>query len=147
MSQYSTRNYFGYNIYLRPSVNDQIRRHLIIPKYDISLVPYFGGSDIVLDLIIKPTYRIIPCSSLKCKWALYLKDKVEPCKVSDELEIRPNIHTHPKLINLGHFSFTNEYRLDLEVSIGDKSLKHDVADIEITSRANMQLSLIWRSCQ
>jgi len=114
----------------------------MIPKWNYVLVPYFTGADIVYKLQITPTKSAIPCSELKYNWILLKKDTDKPEDTNGGIVKSPS-KEHTAEINLGHFPFSNEYKLDLQVTVNNTTESKTVADIEIISRANVQLTLIW----
>ena len=140
MSQFSDRIFWGYQVSVRP--HGDFLRKVIIPKWNISFMPYFAGADIVFKLKIKPTKSAISCSDLKYEWYLFKKDDEEPCELGLCTTLSP-VQVHENLINLKHFSYTNEYRLDLKVTANERELTQTVADFEITSRASVQLTFVW----
>ncbi|MBI4288311.1 MAG: hypothetical protein HY671_07795 [Chloroflexi bacterium] len=142
MSQFSPRSYFGYSFVVRPGDNDWLRRHLIVSKYSLSVLPYFAGADLVFNLRVTPTENAVPCAKLRYDWYLFRKGEKDACNRGHWDIVSPRDEYKGK-IDLGHFAFTDEYRLDLEVTAnGDKDCQ-TVADFEITSRANMQMAIIW----
>lgn len=140
MSQFSDRDYFGYNVSLRP--NDWLRSRLRFPPLNLELVPFFTGSDSYVNLRIKRTKVAVP-STLKYDWMLFKKGSEEAeANGTGTADLTRNAE-YKTILFLKHFSYTDEYRVDFWVTIGDKSECKTVADIEITSRANMMLNGWW----
>ena len=142
MPQFSNRNYFGYDVDVFPSKNDRYRSKLY--KLHLNKLPYFMGADIIFTLTIKPTIGAKPCSTLKYEWDLFKKDVDTPQLSGSGINETPN-EKYTSVIDLKHLAFTDEYRLDLKIIIGDESLCWNVVDFEITSRASFELKFIWLS--
>ncbi|HEX9896743.1 MAG TPA: hypothetical protein VGA85_03675 [Dehalococcoidales bacterium] len=133
MSQFSDREFYGYAIALRP--NDWLRSWFRILGLNLDLMPYFSGCDIYFNFIIAPTKRAIPSPSIKYTWQLYKKGGNNQADANGSGSISNLTIKHKKKLFIGHFSYTDEYRLELEVELGGEKEDQTVADFEITSRA------------
>lgn len=133
MSQFSDRDFFGYRVCVRP--DDWLRKRTVMPKLHFTVVPYFSGSDISFSLCVKPNKERSP-STLKYTWHLRKKGEEEPCNSGSGIAVVSN-EKYPTKLFLGHFSFTDEYMLDLKVTRGDEQESQNVADFEVTSRATL----------
>lgn len=140
MSQYNPRIFSGYEISVLPS--DWLRSRLVVPKLYLELFPYLAGADIIFNIRITPTPTAKPCSSFNYDWQLYKKGNDKAIRTGSSVNPNPGKTLRDKLI-IGHLSYTDEYSLDLAVTIGDDTECQTVADFEISSRANFLLTFIW----
>ena len=138
MPQFSDRDFFGHQVCLRPE--DWLRKH-IIPVLNMTIVPYFYGSDIYFILHIKPNEGKTT-ETLKYTWYLFKKDCKEPCNSGTGVAVVSNKEYKAKLF-LGHLSYTYEYKVDIEVSMNNETHKETMADFETTSRAVVESKVIW----
>ena len=139
MSQFSDRNFFGHQVCLRP--DDWLRKRFFMPKLHFAFVPYFSGSDISFSLCIKPNEGKKP-DTLKYTWYLSARGDKEPFKSDSDVAVISDKEYETKLF-LGHFSFTNEYKLDLKVTRANTQQFDTVADFEVTSRAIVEKNFWW----
>ena len=140
MSQFSPRIYFNeYRVTARP--NDNFRRHLI-PRLNLGILPYFNGADILFDLSILPIKRKTTLPILK--YSLYLSKKRGNALIPIASNTIANVthKAYKTTVSIGHFSFTDEYKLDMEIEYNGKAERLTIADFEIKSRASAQLLLI-----
>ncbi|MFC2008377.1 hypothetical protein ACFLT0_01645, partial [Chloroflexota bacterium] len=79
---------------------------------------------------------------LNYRWLLYKKGDNQPQKTGLGTVLSPN-KKNTDTVDLEHFSYTDEYRLDFEVTINDATECGTIADFEIHSRASLQVALIW----
>ena len=140
MTQFLDRNYFGYNVSLRP--NDWLRSRLRFPPLNLDYVPYFTGSDISVILYIKRTKSASP-DVLTYEWKLFKKNSVQPDATGTKKVDLKRDTEYKAVLFLKHFSYTDEYRVDFAVTTSDKHESSTVADFEITSRATFQFRLLW----
>ena len=142
MAQFLDRDFWGYQVRLRP--DDWLRKRLVVPKlHFVALFPYFSGSVIHFSLHIRPGKEIrgqFP-TTLKYTWYLSKRGDKEPCSSGSGVAETDKGDT--KRLALGNFSFTDEYKLDLEVTRDDESQSDNVANFEVTSRADFDLRLLW----
>jgi hypothetical protein len=139
MSQFSPRAYSGFKVITTP--NDWLRRWLIVPLLYLELLPYFSGADIVFDvkMIRQRNDKLKP---FNYKWNLYKKGSENAERSGSGANTKPSKVFRTKL-HIGHFSYTDEYRLDLTIEQNGSTESHTVADFEITSRADMLLNGWW----
>ena len=143
MAQFLDRDFFGYQVCLRP--DDWLRKRLVVPKlHFVALFPYFSGSDIYFSLRIKPNKEIRgrPPTTIKYTWYLSKRGDKEHCN-SDSGVAEVADKKYKTRLFLGSFSFTDEYKLDLEVTRDNEPQSDNVANFEVTSRANFDLKLLW----
>ena len=67
--QFSKRCFFRYGVTPHPGKND-IYRGKWLRKAKFEKLPYFTGSDIIVDLDFEPAKQVEPCSVLKYSWYL-----------------------------------------------------------------------------
>ena len=140
MSQFTDRYYFDYKVSLRP--NDWLRSWFRFSPLNLELVPYFFGSDISVKLHIKPTKTAIP-SILNYEWRLYKKNSIEPENIGKGVADMVNNSDYKTTLLLKHFSYTDEYRVDVDIMVNGNTKSQTMGDLEITSRANALLSGWW----
>jgi len=139
MPQFSDRNFFGHQVCLRP--DDWLRKPVFMPKLHFAFMPYFSGSDISFSLRIKPNKGKTP-DTLKYTWYLRERGNEELYNSGSGVAVISDKEYKARLF-LGHFSFTNEYKLDLKVTRGDEQQSDNVGDFEATSRASVEKSFLW----
>lgn len=143
MAQFLDRDFWGYQVRLRP--DDWLRKRLVVPKlHFVALFPYFSGSVIHFSLHIKPSKEIRgqPPTTLKYTWYLSKRDDKEPCN-NDSGVAEVADKGDKKRLSLGSFPFTDEYKLDLEITRDDELQSDNVANFEVTSRADFNLKFLW----
>lgn len=141
MSQFSPQKYFNrYKVSAKP--NDWIRRHLV-PKLNLCLLPYFCGADISLDIKIEPIKHNTQPEVLEYDLLLYKKGNKNPEILTPSSNKVNMLQENKIIVKLRHFSFTDEYELVAKIRNNSEVESHTIADFEITSRANMQMAIIW----
>jgi len=139
MPQFSDRDFFGHQICLRPE--DWLRKRTFVPVLNMTMVPYFYGSDIYFILRIKPN-KGKTTKTLKYTWYLLKKDDKKPCNSGAGIAVVSSKEYKAKLF-LGHLSYTYEYKVDIEVSMNSEMHKETMADFETTSRAIAEWKVFW----
>lgn len=134
MPQFSDRDLLAHQVSLRP--DDWLRKRVFMPKLHFAFVPYFSGSDIYFSLRIKPNKEKTP-DTLKYTWHLRARGNEELYSSGSGVAVTSDKEYKTRLL-LGHFSFTDEYRLDLRVTRGNEQQSDNVADFEVTSRASVE---------
>jgi hypothetical protein len=142
MSIFCTREYFGYRFIPRSGKIDIYRTKLTLPSGKC-LLPYFNGSEIQLDIKVVPPETANLHNDLKYKWIIIPKDKDSSgpnYKGEGVVKIPININSHI-VLDIGHFPYTGEYELKLEVGLNDKlPISQTIVDYEFVSRASFLLN-------
>ena len=142
MSQFLDRKYFGYKVSLRP--NDPFRKipfRIKMPHLNLFLLPYFSGSDILFNLNIKATESALP-TVLKYDWQLYMKEKEQLCNAGNGIADMTTRKSHKDILDLGHFSFTYNYQLNMIIESENEKRCQTVVDFETSSRTAFQMFLL-----
>jgi hypothetical protein len=137
MSQFIDREYFGYIVSLHSS--DWIRSWFRFPPLNLEFVPYWSGSEIYVTLKIKRTPSAKP-SVLQYEWKLFKKGNTEPENNGKGVVDMTVNNTFKTRVLLNHFSFSDEYKIDLIINKDNESKLQTVGDIQITNRAEAMQS-------
>ena len=142
MPQFLDRECFGYRVFLRPT--DPFRKifRIKLPDLNLFLLPYLWGTDIMFNLNIQATQSALP-RVLKYEWQLYAKEEARPRVTGNGIVDMTTARKRNTILDLGHFSFRYEYRLDItiETESGEKCQK-TVVDFETSSRTAFQMFLL-----
>lgn len=139
MPQFQTRGYSDYLVVVRPA--DWLRRRLVIPRLEMCVFPYLSGTDVDFRMTVKPKVKNMPLPEMS--YTVYIQKKGE----SDWREFASQNHEASNspicvILHLGHFSYSDEYAVELKIDINGKSIRQNIADIEFWSRANFEIGFV-----
>ena len=105
------------------------------------LLPYFWGSDIMFNLNIRATKSALP-TVLKYDWQLYEKQTEKVCNAGNGIADMTARKNYKDTLDLGHFSFTYNYRLTMTIEGENKKKHYTVVDFETSNRTAFQMFLL-----
>ena len=143
MAQFTDRYIFGYKFSARPGDTDAFRKWLVIPRLGILMLPYLNGSDLGFELKVSPTKDAFEYLAMKCTFYLTPKDEgllKHEGHHAPEIITNPLFNT-PYILLLGHFPFTGEWVLDIEVEMDGKKERQSIANFEFKSLATAATNL------
>ena len=117
MPKFVQREYLGYQFALRDySTQRNPKRVKGLWKVNPHYWPYTNGDDLSFDLWFVPTKNAISNAQIRYKWTLLNPNRTHEYGSSSGIVRLSQKQATKETLNLGHFSLTGQYRLEVVLS-------------------------------
>ena len=131
MPRFITYNYQGYKVALRTH-DERVKKRKILDDEAYRIWPYFNGSNLRFDLWIVATKSAVPNTVFNYKWVLCSPDGEQEFNSGNDTADMSSIQSYKGVLDLGHFSATRQYRIDIIMTFDDeKAIRQTFLDFKV----------------